>query len=128
VNPARSATRWDAAFSGAVIRFSRLMPSSKAQPETSRTAIVAARRRIMPAAASGGSGKATRRVSRIVADRPDHRSWHQGLVGLSALRDDPDTLGVVRAEVQDGLVFRRFVPGLGRSLRGKPQHDGDLAG
>src|SRR5215469_16666706 len=48
--------------------------------------------------------------------------------GLSGFRDDPDTLGVVRAEVQDGLVFRRLVPGLGRSLRGKPQHDGDLAG
>jgi hypothetical protein len=48
--------------------------------------------------------------------------------GLSALRDDPDALGVVCAEVPDGLVFRRLVPGLGRRLGGESQHDGDLPG
>jgi hypothetical protein len=47
---------------------------------------------------------------------------------LFALRDNPAALGVVRTEVQDGLIFRGLVPGHGGILGGKPQHDGDLTG
>ncbi len=47
---------------------------------------------------------------------------------LFAFRDDSDALAAVRAEVHDGLIFRRLVPGLCRRFGGKPQHDGDLPG
>ena len=48
--------------------------------------------------------------------------------GLPAFGDDCDAFGVVRAQVPDGRVFRRLVPGPGRGFAGEPQHDGDLPG
>ena len=47
---------------------------------------------------------------------------------LAALCDDHDALGVVRAQVPDGVVFRRLVPGPGRSLCSEPRHKGNPPG